>query len=56
MNSPQLDELCRRVAEQHIPVFTHSGEVQAGSVFVIMPSSLPRGRENSMPGGEQYLA
>lgn len=51
-----LEELRHEVAERHMPVETHSAKVQAGSIFAMLPAALPRGREYSAPGGEQYLA
>lgn len=51
-----LKELSARVAARHMPVTTHSGQVVEGGIFVALPSSLPKGREHSAPGGEQYLA
>lgn len=49
-------ELRSRVAARHIPVVTHSGKVSKGCVFVVMPPSTPRGKADSAPGGERYLA
>ena len=50
-----LDELNARVAQQRLPVAVHSGEVREGSVFVVMPPSVPRGQEGGRPGGEVHL-
>ena len=50
-----LDELNARVAQQRLPVAVHSGEVREGSVFVVMPPSVPRGQEDGRPGGEVHL-
>ncbi|MDL2266488.1 UDP-N-acetylmuramoyl-L-alanyl-D-glutamate--2,6-diaminopimelate ligase [Desulfovibrio sp. OttesenSCG-928-G15] len=48
-------DLCDRVTQEHIPVKIHSGEVQQGDVFVLMPAAVPRGKEMSVPGGERFL-
>lgn len=51
-----LEDLCRRVERERIPLAVHSGKVTAGCVFAVMPAPLPRGREADAPGGERYLA
>ncbi len=48
-------ELCRKVRAGRLPVTDHSGKVQEGGVFAVMPPALPRGEETSAPGGEVYL-
>ena len=55
--TPRLsfDELRARVARERLPVAVHSGEVSQGGVFVIMPPSVARGREDGQPGGEVHL-
>ena len=50
-----LNELCGKVAGQGLSVAVHSGDTSAGGVFVIMPPSVPRGKESEQPGGERYL-
>ena len=50
-----LSELCAKTARERLPVTAHSGEVRPGSVFVVLPPSVPRGRITDQPGGEQYL-
>lgn len=51
-----LAELRSAVARRRIPVVAHSGQASPGCVFAVMPPSVPRGQEQSAPGGEEYLA
>ena len=48
-------ELRDKVAKRQLSVTVHSGEVSEGCVFAVMPASVPRGQEDSLPGGEVYL-
>lgn len=50
-----LEDLRAQVAEKRIPVVTNSARASSGCVFVVLPASLPRGREDTAPGGERYL-
>lgn len=51
-----LNELCGKVADLGLSIAVHSGAVVEGGVFVVMPPSVPRGKETDQPGGERYLA
>lgn len=51
----KLDLLVQLVKDKKIPISSHSGKIEEGGIFVVLPAPVPKEQMLNTPGGEIYL-